>query len=228
MRYIKLYESFNDDKWILKLNESIFDKIEGLVKGKSEKGKIVEELLKKNGIPTKGSAYSTNFLGGADAGKKELSNPFDYLQYTEGLAKLTEEGVLVVEDEKAKALKVPDTISFLSTVDKEEVAKNFTMGIKPGSVIVKNDYEFDLSKDIPTLTMTRNEYSVPNQTWTTEGEPTVIQLDEDIAEFNENDVISFKTPMNMITLGEWVDKLNQTGWVKQHKDDYFGKYFQKA
>jgi hypothetical protein len=75
--------------------------------------------------------------------------------------------------------------------------------------------------------MTRNKYSVPNQTWTKEGEPTVIQLDEDIAEFNENDVISFKTPMNMITLGEWIDKLNQTGWVKQHKDDYFGKYFQK-
>jgi hypothetical protein len=53
MKNLKLYEDFLNKKWILGINESIFDKIETLVKGKSEKGKILQEFLTKNGIQPK-------------------------------------------------------------------------------------------------------------------------------------------------------------------------------
>ena len=42
-----------------------------------------------------------------------------------------------------------------------------------------------------------------------EGEE-VMELDEDISQFNDEDTISFKTPMSMITLEQWVEKLNAT------------------
>ena len=55
MKKLKIYEDFINQKWILGVNENIFDKIEDLVKGKSDKGKIVEEFLNKNGIQPKAS-----------------------------------------------------------------------------------------------------------------------------------------------------------------------------
>ena len=36
----------------------------------------------------------------------------------------------------------------------------------------------------------------------------------------EEDVVSFKNPIKMITLQQWVDELNKTGWVAKNKD-YF-------
>ena len=57
MKHVKLFEDFLNDKWILGINESIFDKIETLVKGKSEKGKIIQEFLTRNAIPLKGNFY---------------------------------------------------------------------------------------------------------------------------------------------------------------------------
>ncbi len=39
----------------------------------------------------------------------------------------------------------------------------------------------------------------------------------------EGDLISFKSNMPIITLQQWVDKLNETGWVKEDTD-YFKKY----
>ena len=225
MKYLKLYESFLNQKWILGVNENIFSKIEDLVKGKSEKGKIINELLTKNGIQPKGSAYMIHFLGGSEPGKTELSNPYDYLSFTPNICKITSYGVMVVVDEKAKTLQVPDTLTFLSVMEKDEIAKNFTFGLKPGSSVKKADYEYDLSKDIPTLSMKQSQYSVPQQKWNPIGEDQVIELDEDISEMSEEDVISFKTPITMITLQQWVEKLNATGWIKKDKE-YFSKYFQ--
>jgi hypothetical protein len=126
MKKLKLYEDFRNQKWILGVNENIFDKIEDLVKGKSEKGKIIEQFLTKNGIQPKGSAYMVHFLGGSNPGKEELSHPFDYLHYTPGVAKITEDGVLELVDENAKKLQTPDTLSFLAVMEKDDIVKNWT------------------------------------------------------------------------------------------------------
>ena len=223
MKYLKLYESYKNEKWILGINENIFDKIEDLVKGKSEKGKIIEELLKKNEIPQKGSAYAIHFLGGSEPGKQELSHPFDYLHYTPGIATIDEEGVLILTDEKSKELKVPDTLSFLAVIEKNSIAKNWTFGLKQGCSVLKMDYTFNLVEEKPTLTQTKSMYSIPQQKWNQVKEAEVVELDEDIKEFDEEDIMSFKNPINMITLQEWVDKLNQTGWIKKEKK-YFLQY----
>ena len=222
MKKLKHYEQFLNEKWILGVNESIFDKIESLVKGKSEKGKIVEEFLTKNSIQPKGSVYMIHFLGGTDAGKNELSHPFDYLHYTPGVAKL-EDGVLKLVDENAKKLQTPDTLSFLDVMEKDDIAKNWAFGLKQGCSVNKGDYQFDISKEIPTLTIKKSMWSMKDQKWNPLEEGQEIQLDEDVSEFKEEDVISFKTPMAMITLEQWVEKLNATGWVKEDTE-YFQKY----
>ncbi len=221
MKHIKLYESFLNGKWILGINESIFDKIETLVKGKSEKGKIIQEFLTKNTIPLKGEVYKIHFFGGSEPGKEEMSNPIDYLHYTPGLATINSEGLVELTDEKAKTLQVPDTLTWLSVMEKDSIAKNnFTWGLKPGSSVKKSTYEFDLTKDVPTLVMNDTQYSVAEQKWNPIGEPDEFMLDEDISEFDEKDVISFKSQMKMITLQQWVDQLNATGWPVKDKD-YF-------
>lgn len=220
MKHIKLFESFLNDKWILGINESIFDRIEDLVKGKSEKGKVVQEFLTKNTIQPKGNLYAIHYLGGANPGKEEMSNPIDYLHYTPGLAKINSEGLIELTDEKAKTLQVPDTITWLSIMAKDEIVKNFTTGLKPGSAVKKSDYEFDLAKDVPALSMKDSQYSIPQQKWNPIGDPREIIIDEDISEVPEKDLVSFKNPMKMITLQQWVDELNKTGWVSKNKD-YF-------
>lgn len=223
MKNLKLYEDFLNEKWILGINENIFNKIEDLVKGKSETGKIIQEFLTKNAIQPKGSVYMIHFLGGADAGKNELSHPFDYLHYTPGVAKITEDGVLQLVDENAKKLKTPDTLSFLAVIEKDTIVKNWTFGLKQGCSVNKGDYQFDLSKEIPTLTIKKSMWSMKEQKWNPlEGEE-VMELDEDISQFNDEDTISFKTPMSMITLEQWVEKLNATGWVKKDTK-YFRQY----
>ena len=193
MKNLKLYEAFLNDKWILGVNENIFDKIENLVKGKSEKGKIVEEFLTKNGIQPKGSAYMVHFLGGSNPGKEELSHPFDYLHYTPGIAKITEDGVLELVDENAKKLQTPDTLAFLSVMEKDNIVKNWTFGLKQGCSVKKGDYQFDLSKEIPTLNIKESMWSMSGQKWNpTKGEE--IKLDGDGKEFSSDDIVSFKTP----------------------------------
>jgi hypothetical protein len=214
MKHIKLFENFLND----------------LVKGKSEKGKVVQEFLTKNAIQPKGNLYAIHYLGGANPGKEEMSNPIDYLEYTPGLAKINSEGLIELTDEKAKTLQVPDTITWLSIMEKDEIVKNFTFGLKPGSSVKKSDYEFDLTKDVPVLSMKDTQYSIPQQKWNPIGEPKEIIIDEDISEIEEEDpffdyliqnkIGSFKNPMKMITLQQWVDELNKTGWVSKNKD-YF-------
>ena len=96
--------------------------------------------------------------------------------------------------------------------------------MKPGSSVKKADYEFDLSKEVPTLMLKESMWSMTGQKWNPTGEKE-IQLDDDIKEL-ENDAISFKTPMAMITLEQWVEKLNATGWVKKDTK-YFEDYINK-
>ena len=220
MKHIKLFENFLNAKWILGINESIFDKIETLVKGKSEKGKILQEFLTKNGIESKGTLNAIHFLGGANPGKEEMSNAIDYLHYTPGLVKINPEGLVELIDEKSKTLQVPDTISWLSIMEKDEIVKNFTYGLKPGSAVKRSEYEFDFTPDVPKLTMKDSQYSIPQQKWNPIGDPKEIMIDEDISEMKEEDVVSFKNPIKMITLQQWVDELNKTGWVAKNKD-YF-------
>jgi len=222
MKKLKLYEDFRNQKWILGVNENIFDKIEDLVKGKSEKGKIIEQFLTKNGIQPKGSSYMVHFLGGSNPGKEELSHPFDYLHYTPGVAKITEDGVLELVDENAKKLQTPDTLSFLAVMEKDDIVKNWTFGLKQGCSVKKGDYQFDLSKEIPTLNIKESMWSMTEQKWNPTKEEK-IQLDEDIKEISSEDIVSFKTPMAMITLEQWVEKLNATGWVKKDTE-YFREY----
>lgn len=217
MKHLKLFEQWDQQKWILSINEGIFDKIESLVKGKSDKGQIISELLTKNNIKESGTGFSILFVGGAEPGKAELSNPIDYLNYTPGVSKITEEGVLVL-DEKSKNLRTPDTLSFLSqTVSKEQIAKNFSFGLKPGTSVNKVDYKFDLSKDVPTVTMTTSQWSMKEQKFIL-GEEETNELQEN--ELNEEDILSLQAQMPLITLQQWVDKLNQTGWIKEDPD-YF-------
>lgn len=217
LKHVKLFEQFNQQKWSLSINESIFDKIESLVKGKSDQGKIISELLTKNNIKESGTGFSVLFVGGSEPGKQELSNPIDYLNYTPGASKITEEGVLVL-DEKSKNLKTPDTLSFLSqTVSKEEIAKNFSNGLKPGTSVNKVDYKFDLSTDVPSVTMTTSMWSMKEQKFIL-GEKETNELQEN--ELNEEDILSLQAQMPVITLQQWVDKLNQTGWIKEDPD-YF-------
>ena len=226
MKLIKLFEEFLEDKkFTLAINESLFDKIESLVKGKSAKGEIISKLLQTNAIKETGSVFGLWFLGGAEPGKDSMSNPIDYLQYTPGIAKV-EDGKIVLIDEKAKKLKVHDTIPFMINMEgKDQVAKNFTFGLKPGSSVWKADYMFNLSSDTPTLTMkAKTMWSIPSQKWVdlegAEKGDQVIELGEDAQELDETAIFSFKTPLKEVTLEEWVTTLNETGWVE--KDE---KYF---
>ena len=226
MRLIKLYEEFLEEKkFTLATNESLFDKIESLVKGKSAKGEIISKLLQTNAIKETGSVFGLWYLGGAEPGKDSMSNPLDYLHYTPGIAKV-EDGKIVLIDEKAKKLKVHDTIPFMINMEgKDQVAKNFTFGLKPGSSVWKADYMFNLSSDTPTLTMkAKTMCSIPSQKWVdlegAEKGDQVIELGEDAQELDETAIFSFKTPLKEVTLEEWVTTLNETGWVE--KDE---KYF---
>jgi hypothetical protein len=198
----------------------MFHKIEALVKGRSDKGKVMQKFLDDNKIQIKGYLYAIHYLGGANPGKEEMSNPIDYLQYTPGLAKINSEGLVELTDEKAKTLQVPDTISWLSIMAKDEIVKNFTIGLKPGSGVKKSDYKFDLTKDVPTLSVKESQYSIPQQKWNLIGDPKEIIIDEDISEVPQEYLVSFKNPIKMITLQQWVDELNETGWVSKNKD-YF-------
>ena len=59
--------------------ERIFlDRLESQLKGKSEKGKLLAEILKKNSIPEKGFIYLFRYMGG-DLTNEIKSHPISYL-----------------------------------------------------------------------------------------------------------------------------------------------------
>ena len=108
---------------------------------------------------------------------------------------------------------MPDVVSFMAVANKSTVegtgpGQGSFMLFKVGSVVSKSSYKFDLSIEIPTITIDTLNYSIIKQNWIDDGNKSdVINLDDDITEF-ENDIISFKTPMNIIILQKYVDNIN--------------------
>jgi len=137
MKHIKLYENF-------------LSKIEDMVKGKTEKGKILAELLKKNNIPVDGFAYAFKFLGG-DLTDECKSHPLSFLwnhEPNKGKAKFENEKISIPDDFKNK--KVVNILPMLDKEEKEGIQKH---GRIQSSAVIKFNYKFDLSKDVPTLEM---------------------------------------------------------------------------
>jgi hypothetical protein len=65
--------------------------------------------------------------------------------------------------------------------------------------------------------MTTSMWSMKEQKFIL-GEKETSELQEN--ELNEEDILSLQAQMPVITLQQWVDKLNQTGWIKEDPD-YF-------
>ena len=92
--------------------------------------------------------YSIQWEGGTDPGKKELSNPIDYLRY-QNVCKIDANEKLIITDEKSKNLKVPDIMSFLAITNKKFVEGTgpgygiFNL-FKVGSTVNKANYKFHL------------------------------------------------------------------------------------
>ena len=102
-------------KYIKKFNEGFLDSLEAAVKGKSDKGKLIEEMLKKQNLPLEGFGYTFRFMGGSDLIPEEKSHPFSYLtNYEPNKGKLkAENGKLLLTDETFNSKKVVNIISML-------------------------------------------------------------------------------------------------------------------
>ena len=146
MKYLKNYENYKDNKFLLNVNENLFDKIEKMVAGKSDKGKIIKQILDKNDIKEQGSSGEVNMRGGTDDGKS-LSNPFDYIKWNK-VANINSENTVILTDEKAKKLQVPNTIEFLCIMEKENIDENFTWGLIPHSSVLKIDYNLSNESEL--------------------------------------------------------------------------------
>jgi hypothetical protein len=212
MGNIKKYNDFVDEKFILKINENLFDKIESMIKGQSDKGKIIKQILDKNGIKETGFLYSIQWVGGSEPGKTQLSNPIDYLQY-QNICKVDANENLIITDEKSKRLKVPDVMSFLAITNKEFIEGTgpghgaFNL-FKVGSEVNKESYKFDLSIDIPTVTINKSTYYIPKQDWIPTNKPETVNLDDDITEIGDDEILSLKNVINIVTLQNVVDMIN--------------------
>lgn len=133
----------------IKKFEGFLDTIENAIKGKSEKGKLISEILKKNNIPTEGFGYAFQYLPGADLTPEEKSHPLSYLwnyEPNKGKAKF-ENGNLVISDD----LKDKKVVNILPMLDKEEKEGIQKHGRIQSSAVIRFNYEFDLSKDVPTF-----------------------------------------------------------------------------
>ena len=86
-------------RYIKKFNESFLDRLEAAVKGKSDKGKLIGEMLKKQNITEQGFAYTFRFINASDPITK--SHPISYLvNYKPNEGKLkVEGGKLLLTDE---------------------------------------------------------------------------------------------------------------------------------
>jgi hypothetical protein len=140
-------------KHIKKFNEGFLDNLEALVKGKSDKGKLLEEILKKQNLPAEGFGYTFRYMGGSDLTPEEKSHPFSYLtNYEPNKGKLkAENGKLLLTDETFNSKKVVNIISMLDKQlkDGEKMEEH---GRLQSSAVIKFNYKFDLSLENPTLT----------------------------------------------------------------------------
>ena len=154
-------------KYIKKFNEGFLDNLEALVKGKSDKGKLLEEMLKKQNLPLEGFGYTFRFMGGSDLTPEVKSHPFSYLtNYKPNEGKLkAENGKLLLTDETFNSKKVVNIISMLDKQlrDGEKIEEN---GRIQSSAVIKFNYKFDLSSENPTLTFSNSLlFDIEKGTW---------------------------------------------------------------
>ena len=154
-------------KYIKKFNEGFLDSLEAAVKGKSDKGKLIEEMLKKQNLPLEGFGYTFRFMGGSDFTPEEKSHPFSYLtKYEPNKGKLkAENGKLLLTDETFNSKKVVNIISMLDKQlkDGEKIEEN---GRIQSSAVIKFNYKFDLSLENPTLTFSNGLlFDIEKGTW---------------------------------------------------------------
>jgi hypothetical protein len=156
-------------RYIKKFNESFLDRLEAAVKGKSDKGKLIGEMLKKQNIAEQGFAYTFRFMGGSDLTDEEKSHPISYLvNYKPNEGKLkVDGGKLSLTDETLNDKKVVNIIPML---DKEIAAEGKTELEEHGriwsSAVIKFDYKFDLSQENPTLTFSNGLlFDIEKGTW---------------------------------------------------------------
>jgi hypothetical protein len=144
-------------KHIKKFNEGFLDSLEAAVKGKSNKGKLIEEMLKKQNLPSEGFGYTFRFMGGSDLTPEVKSHPFSYLtNYEPNKDKLkVENGKLVLTDETFNSKKVVNIIPMLDKQlrDGEKIEEH---GRIQSSAVIKFNYKFDLSLENPTLTFSNS------------------------------------------------------------------------
>jgi hypothetical protein len=152
MKHIKLFENF-------------LDRLEAQLKGKSEKGKLLAELLKKNNLPEKGFLYMFRFMGGSDFTDEERSHPISFLvNYKPNAGKLKiENNQLILTDESFKNKKVVNIIPMIDKEEKEGVEEH---GRIWSSMVIKANYSFDLSKEDPVLTISEEMgFNIEKGTW---------------------------------------------------------------
>ena len=175
-------------KYIKKFNEGFLDKLEAAVKGKSNKGKLLGEMLKKQNLPEEGFGYSFRFMGG-DLTDEEKSHPFSYLtNYKPNEGKLkAENGKLVLTDETFNSKKVVNIIPMLDKElsDGEKIEHH---GRIQSSAVIKFNYKFDLSLENPTLTFSNGLlFDIEKGTWVKNE-----KIDMDQVEILDGDVDSEK------------------------------------
>jgi hypothetical protein len=132
----------------IKKFEGFLDSIENAIKGKSEKGKLIGEILKKNNLPTEGFGYAFQYFGGKLT-EEEKSHPLSFLwnyEPNKGKAKF-ENGNLVISDD----LKDKKVVNILPMLDKEEKEGIQKHGRIQSSAVIKFNYKFDLSKEVPSF-----------------------------------------------------------------------------
>jgi len=189
--------------------EGFLDKVSDVFKSNSEKGKIVSELLKKNNIPSEGYAYTLNYIGGADLTPETKSHPLSYLwnyEPNKDKAKF-ENGKLVISDD----LKNKKVVNILPILDiQKEITEN---GRVQSSAVIKFNYKFDLSKDVPTFEV--KDASLFNiETGKFEPNDRISNLNkvEDFNDENTDDFIKLKDIYNKdltITYQNFVDECNK-------------------
>lgn len=210
----------------IKKFENFLDTLERVVKGKSEKGKIIEEILKKNNMPVEGFGYAFQYLAGADLTPEEKSHPLSFLwnyEPNKGKAKF-EDGNLVISDD----LKDKKVVNILPMLDKEEKEGIEKHGRIQSSAVIKFNYKFDLSKDVPTFELKDTVlFNIESGKWEANDRvrvmDTVEELDGEVTEksfveyfggavFNKDLVTTYQN---------FVDELNKRSDTKEIIEDRF-------
>lgn len=206
----------------IKKFEGFLDNLENAIKGKSEKGKLISEMLKKNNIPTEGFGYAFRYLGGADLTPEEKSHPLSYLwnyEPNKGKAKF-ENGNLVISDD----LKDKKVVNILPMLDKEEKEGIKKQGRIQSSAVIKFNYKFDLSKDIPTFEVKdATLFNIETGKFEVSDKVNVMNTVEELdGEVNEKDFGGVVFNKDLVTTYQnFIDELNKRSDTKEIIEDRF-------